>query len=284
MCIFTGPVESVTDTNIFARLAAGRQWLAYEMSYEFEGTAQTTADAFDPRKAATPGRFQTLEEDTEAGFAMVLPIPVVPGSGDGAVVFVDLSAHAGLFKTLGRMFQAATLGLRGARSFGAKGVEPPLVVHDVGSFEASYVPTLADFDRLDPRFKLEPSVWDAFPGYADFGFAVFKLKAGHVRVHPMAFHFPTRFTDTNFFPTVHIHDDTGEVHEVEEFDHTLYSQTNGDVTLGTGWDLSSGRAGTYFSEVDAQGQTVAGLIDPALPVVRRRMVGRLPNRDTLLAA
>ena len=68
----------------------------------------------------------------------------------------------------------------------------PLVVHEVGDFEASFVPGLGDFERLDPRFRIPRTVWDGLPAHQDSGFAVFKLKASTRKVHPMAFEFPRR--------------------------------------------------------------------------------------------
>lgn len=38
------------------------------------------------------------------------------------------------------------------------------------------MPALKDFDRLDARFRMPSGVWDALPGYADWGFCVFKLR------------------------------------------------------------------------------------------------------------
>jgi len=54
-----------------------------------------------------------------------------------------------------------------------------LKVEQVGSFEASFVPTLADFQRLDPRFRLPDTVWQQLGRYAKYGFAIFQLKKGH---------------------------------------------------------------------------------------------------------
>lgn len=43
MCMFTRPIESVTNTTIFARVAEGRQWLAYQMEYSAVKSMRTTA-------------------------------------------------------------------------------------------------------------------------------------------------------------------------------------------------------------------------------------------------
>ncbi len=56
---------------------------------------------------------------------------------------------------------------------------PPkkLEVVTVGAYEASFVPTVKDFARLDERFRL-PTAWDALPAVKEHGFVVFKLRKG----------------------------------------------------------------------------------------------------------
>ena len=93
----------------------------------------------------------------------------------------------------------------------------------MGAFAASYVPSPADFDRLDPRFRLPRAVWEALGGYGDYGFSVFQLQPGRkARVHPMAFRFLTRDPSRLFLPTVHVHD--GRVRPEAAFDHDLFYQ------------------------------------------------------------
>lgn len=200
MCVFSPKVELVRKTRIFARRADGaRQYLAYSMAYS------------------------ALSE-----LAMILPLPTPPSSPEDAMRFIDLSGYEEFFDDLERGFlqppPEPTLGL----------AERSLEVHDVGSFEASFVPTLADFTRLDERFRLGGDVWAQLPGYADYGFAVFRLKAGARSVHPMAFEFPTRAPAELFFPTVHVHD--GKVHPTAQFEHILYCQSaspfrESDITM-----------------------------------------------------
>lgn len=188
----------VSATRIFARMVdAGRQALVYEM------------------KLVTP-----------VPVAMVLPLPVDVGAGERAVEFVDLSGYAGFFDDLDRAFpQIAELLGEAKGGILRSQSRQKLEVVKVGSFVASFVPTVKDFDRLDERFRLPQKVWDALPRYADYGFAVFQLAAEGKReqkVHPMAFTFRTREPSSLFFPTVHVHD--GAVHPHAHFDHTLYGQ------------------------------------------------------------
>jgi hypothetical protein len=170
------------------------------------------------------------------------------------------------------------------------------VVHDVGDFEASFVPSPRDFDRVDARFRLPGDVFEALPEYADWGFCVFKLRrapgsrgsglldlfksksqkstSGKPRtVHPMAFEFPRRDPSALFFPTVHVHD--GEVHPTAEFDHALYCQTERALEPFMQWERSAVRA----DRLPAESQR---WVERGSFVYKRTLVGEHPNRDTLL--
>jgi hypothetical protein len=82
--------------------------------------------------------------------------------------------------------------------------------------------------------------------YRDHGFAVFKLKPGEAKIHPMAFSFPRRDTKTLFFPTVHIHD--GKVHPKAGFDHGLYCQPLEHEPLQLrDWRESTGHAKSFMN-------------------------------------
>ena len=153
----------------------------------------------------------------------------------------------------------------------------PLEVVRVGNFEASFVPTMKDFSRLNDRFRISDSAWKKLPGYKDFGFAVFKLKSGEVKVHPMAFSFPRRDTKSVFFPTVHIHD--GEVHSKAEFDHTLYCQPGEHEYLTLrDWRESDSNAKKFMKPDKAKGIILADH-----HCYQKTMRGELPNRDTHVA-
>ena len=152
-----------------------------------------------------------------------------------------------------------------------------LEVVTVGSFEASFVPTMKDFARLDKRFRIADAAWKKLPKYHDFGFAVFKLKSGNTKVHPMAFSFPRRDTKTLFFPTVHIHD--GKVHSEAEFDHVLYCQPSEHVPLTVReWRESESNANKFMKLDKAKGLIVADQ-----HCYKKELRGQLPNRDTLVS-
>ena len=250
MCCFTRPVTSVKDTNIFARPDQdGRQFLVYSMSIN-------------------------AKED----LAMVLPLPVKPGTGEKGVRFIDLSEYKEFFFDLSRAFPPPPPVLANDESAVTKGSRSlRLEVVQVGSFEASFVPTNKDFSRLDERFRLPAGTWNKLPQYSNFGFAVFKLKRGAGNIHPMAFSFPRRDTKNLFFPTVHIHD--GKVHEIADFNHTLYCQPTEHEPLQTReWEESTGNVGRVVNIARAK-----GIVDAEAHCYRKNLSAKLPNRDTLLS-
>ncbi len=268
MCMFSRPIHVVAGTQIFARsLEDGLQALVYQMKF-------------------------AADED----LAMVLPLPVPPGSAEDAIEFVDLSGYDDLFDDLDRAFpEVVALGRSTvfAQSLSPK-AEPRLEVHDVGDFEASFVPGREDFGRLDPRFRLPDDVLDALDRYADWGFAVFKLRAAPApqrrgwwpfrrrshhastrSVHPMAMRFPRRDPRRLFFPTVHVHD--GTLPPTAPFDHAFYCQTSPLVGRTSGWERSTKLASATVRVAKTQ-----GLIDGEQPLYKWGLFGERANVDTQL--
>jgi len=252
MCCFTLPVEHVGDTCIFARADGARQSLVYSMTYA-----------------------------AEQELAMVLPLPVPPGSPEDALAFVDLESCADFFAQMREGFPApvpafATLG-EGVDMLSVD-LTRTLKVVDVGQFEASFVPSPMDFGRLDERFRLPAELWLKLDVYEDWGFAVFKLKetASDSRVHPMAFTFPRRDRKRLFFPTVHVHD--GHLASAARFDHELYCQPEPAMNWHLqGWDESYAAARRFM-----RCEAAAQVVDLAFPVWRRKLNGAFENVDTWL--
>jgi hypothetical protein len=255
MCCFSLPVRFVGGTKIFARtLGAGMQALAYSMNVEID-----------------------------AELAMVLPIPVAHGAAEDAVRFIDLSRYPSLFEDLHRAFPPLIQPAKSRLALPDLFVAKTLAVHDVGDFEASFVPTQRDFARLDERFRLPDGVFDGIARYADYGFAVFRLKPkkklfggiGRQTIHPMAFAFPSREPDALFFPTVHVHD--GAVHATAKFDHSLYAQAGGVLGATIDWAPALGRLDAYVDMARTE-----GLVDAELPGFALPLYGELANDDVWL--
>ncbi len=258
MCCFSTTTD-VHGTKIFARIAKpGTQVLAYQMVYS----------------AASPT-------------AMILPLPVALPARETSVRFSSLKDYPDFFAALERGFPSlARSSFWGTKGERAAPTAAALPVHEVGEFVASFVPTVNDFGRLDPRFVISKELWAKIPEYKDYGFAVFQLKELSGSPHPIAFEFDTRLEGSVFFPTVHIHD--GTVHEKEDFDHALYVQS---ATLDALVDSYRGpesvdeRTGLVRSQSSAKlfadAARAQGLLDPELLVHKRTLRGLLPNRDLI---
>lgn len=245
MCCFSQPVDYVRATQIFARPAkGGGQYVVYSMNL----------------KAGND-------------LAMILPIPTPKASKEDAVNFINLEKYADFFDEMRTGFPEP----RAAAGVTKNGPPPPaapppkLKVIEVGSFVASFVPTVKDFSRLDEQFRLPDGTWDKLPQYKDYGFAVFKLKKGEQKVHPMAFEFPRADKSKLFFPTVHIHD--GKVHDRAGFDHVLYCQ---GADTGMRWRESPQPAEMFLRKLDQ----AKGVVDGKGHVYRHVMVGMFKNEDT----
>jgi hypothetical protein len=245
------PELEVSNTRIFARVEAATQFLVYAMSL------------------AAP-----------VDVAMVLPLPVSRARGESALSFIDLSAYPKFFDDMAELFPMAEAKSAFLLSRAAPQAAKTLVVHSVGSFEASFVPTPRDFSRLDPRFRLPESVLGALPQYADYGFAVFKLKKGkRAEIHPMAMRFDSSDPSVVFFPTVHAHD--GSVHRKADFGHSLYYQA------AKAGERSGPGTGTYRASDMPAGEKIdmaraQGLVEADALVHAWDLHGQFDNCDALV--
>ena len=246
MCIFTDSIDDVSNTNIFAMLENGEQFLVYGMNYS-----------------------------TSNELAMVLPLPVVASGATDAVTFISLDDYAHFFRDMHTCFQSQSDDLSLASPAAVS--ENRLEVHDVGDYDASFVPTIKEFARLDMRFRLADEIWSKLPQYADYGFAVFKLKPSKMAklAHPMALQFRSRFPNSLYFPTLHIHD--GKLPKRAKFDHMLYCQIDGDAEYDmTDWTLSNDVASKFVDTNKSQ-----GIVDGDRHCWLMGMHGKLKNTDTI---
>jgi hypothetical protein len=260
MCCFSAPTD-VHETRIFARLTSqDTQTLVYQMRYS---SAQPTA--------------------------MILPLPVALPAGESSVQWTSLKDDPAFFAELANGFPELETRSWFPSKSATAGVEVSVLpVHEVGDFVASFVPSLADFSRVDARFVLSKDVWSAIPEYGDYGFAVFQLKNLSGSPHPIAFTFRTRLRDAAYFPTVHIHD--GTVHREDTFDHALYLQDArfdakaGDYKGPTSVDSNTGfvrskNATSSFADIPR----ASGILDGALLLHRRTISGLFANKDTIVS-
>ena len=254
MCCFTGPVRSVSNTKIFARPGKGhQQFLVYRMSMEANNSV-----------------------------AMVLPLPVKPGSGEDAVKFIDLKEYPSFFEDVESGFpQEAVVTDSHNRSAGPPQPQSAAILEvvQVGDFEASFVPTVRDFSRLDKRFRLPDSASTEGSARLQAGFRVLRfsnLNPEKQDVHPMAFWFPRRDASL-FYPTVHIHE--GKVQARAAFDHILYGQPATDTDfIFHGWAESTSHAQNFVKI-----EKTKGVVGPHLHCYKKALTGTLKNQDTVIA-
>jgi len=256
MCIFSQPIVSVNNTQIFARATSNdTQFLVYQMNYQ-------------------------SNDDN----AMILPIPVRQPARDQSLRFIDLRHYETFFDDLDDGFPYSAPRSIGCSADYRVESAAALEVFEVGNYIASFVPSLTDFSRLDARFTLPGETWAQIPKYVNYGFAVFQLASGSLKPHPMAFEFEGA-SESIFFPTLHIHD--GEIHDAEDFDHVLYMQhagfdsrvygyENSDVADRSTGLVRSKYAAKQFCDIPAS----SGIVDGELLVHRRVIRGEKPNVDT----
>ncbi|MDB4477107.1 hypothetical protein N9018_02770 [Rhodopirellula sp.] len=259
MCCFSQPIRSVSRTRIFGRLTEQKsQFVAYQMRYK-----------------------------SDYANAMILPIPIQQPSKQRCIRFIDLSGYPQFFDDLDKGFPKSKKLTKSIASESGP-AKDRLKVHKVGGFEASFVPTANHFSKLDRRFSIAKDIWKKIPAYSEYGFVVFQLHELDGTPHPMAFDFDTRMTDATFLPTIHIHD--GEVHQRENFDHTMYIQ-NPEIDLAAGdyqghklWDLKSGwRRSFAEAEKFIDLERAQGMIAGHLRVHCKIMKGKFANKDQIIS-
>lgn len=244
----------VSGTKLFARTDGTTQFLIYAMAV-----------------------------DAPSDVAMVLPLPVARAADD-ALSFIELEKKKarGLFGQLARLFAPDRPDESLGGAAGSKPRSDTLAVHHVGSFEASYVPSLADMSRLEPQFRIADEIWQQLPQHQHSGFAVFKLREGAGRVHPMAMQFKTAEPTSLFFPTVHVHD--GRLRRGAQFDHMLYFQTAKSPTA----QLPAGaRSAVEQARIPVADHVslpaMRGIIAEDQPMFRVELSGAFANVDTRIA-
>jgi hypothetical protein len=218
MCIITATVEKVSGTNIFVcALDDGRQIIIYSNSVE------------------TPVINNT----------MVLPVP-----NPDSVKFVNLKHYEHFFKDCADSFSTPRNDHYGMRSAlcSISPKESTLPVFDVGSYNVSIVPTINEFNRLNPDyFTIDPTIPHVIERNYDssFGYLVCKLRRGQHSYHPLAYTHQVHKDRLLFVPTLHIHPDGTYSRDVEpygDWDHSIYTvetdmEDDGVRRQFDGWSL-----------------------------------------------
>jgi hypothetical protein len=185
MCMMI-EMARVSSTDIFATRHEGRDVLVYG------------------------AKLESLKQN-----AMILPLPLRQQGSH--VELLDLSGYPRFFRDLFCEYFLIP-------SFCPPAFGPPIEVFTVGSFEASIVPSIDDFVRLDRRFQLSAGIRSVLiERYADWSFVVYQFGKGKHELHPFGVKFESRFSNHIFFPTVHVHDGA-HAPAAATFAHNFYAQ------------------------------------------------------------
>ena len=224
MCIIANPVVKVASTKIW-------------VSPNKDGTRQLT--------------IYSNNVDTMTKNAMILPVPTTDAD---SIKFIDLSFYQNFFNDCKSCFRSTklftyssgdTLGVTLSSNSLKRST---LAVHDVGSYKASIVPSLSDFDRLDTTvFRVDADLADMLKSTYSSGFAfiVCQLEKGSVNYHPFAYTHTLAQNGKLFVPTKHWHA------------HTNNGAGNSWLPGFLPRNAFSGRGGLYGQDMDYLRSTVS---------------------------
>jgi len=149
--------------------------------------------------------------------AMILPVPLIAG-----VELLNMEDFKNIFKELSNYFpKMMSYGLMGGLMSNSRSAKT-LKIHYVGSYQASIVESLVDFERLDTSFRLNPTVKEILQEhYPQFGFIVCQLLEGKKDYEPFAYRHKT-IGGKVFVPTRHYHGE-GPPETSSDWDHEIYS-------------------------------------------------------------
>lgn len=214
MCIIQGDTKHVGDTQIF--------------SFATRGGGQYQVTVYS-------NEIQLNKEAKKRHNAMILAVP----RGNEDFGMIDLSNDKDVFKKLEKCFPVAYQGpvTLNSRSFGTSKADY-LEVKSCGSYRYSLVPTLQDFERVDPSvFQIDGDVKSLLSSKYENGFAFLVCKiAESKKFHPVAYFHPIPKSGKLFVPTLHFHQ--GQDHPLSpDWDHEIYVIGNSMVGVGA-HDLS----------------------------------------------
>lgn len=254
MCIMAWDAN-VSGTHIFAAVNGDRQILVYQASVEFD------------------------DNDGSDKNAIILP---VPGDGDD-VDMVDMSGNEEFFDTLNANFRRPTM--RGTFGGGDDYLGGDfLAVQDVGAYQISIVPSVADLERINPDlFVMNDMTKNTIRAkYAKgYAFVVAVLKPG--RFQPLCYTHKALPNGKVFVPTRHEH---GESKGRPSWDHfvivnrdiqkNIFASYTGPKTV----PLNTHRTGPlYMPGVQLPGPLNSFFGDRASQWTQLRIDGTNPNID-----
>eukprot|EP00039_Didymoeca_costata_P026407 m.15865 g.15865 ORF g.15865 m.15865 type:complete len:276 (-) comp5514_c0_seq1:88-915(-) len=206
MCIIQGKVRQVSQTNILvAPMKEDLQLTVYSNNVKLEDTAG----------------------------AMLLPFPCADPSQENICKFLNLTNYKNIFKEL-RNACFPPLRKRMKTKAPAKKCSAKLKVVQVGSYKASIVPSVDDFERLRTDvFTVDPTVFKFLSAKypSKYGFVVCQLDQDR-DYHPFGYVSAKLEDGRMFIPTMHYH----EHDEGYGDDDTDDDDTDDDPASHADWD------------------------------------------------
>lgn len=204
MCIISGPVKGVAETQIFV--------------------------GCDKHRSRQITIYGNKVENISQGNAMVLPVPY-----PDTVELIDLSKYKDIFKDCARDFYNDNLAFGQYSNSDGFRSNSTLAVFNVGSYAMSIAHGLSDLDRVDRSvFTLYPECRRVLSSHYSapyWGFIICQLRSGNHKYHPVAYSHAT-LKGQYFIPTLHHH-----AHGASswanandgDWDHTIYVQNGVNV-------------------------------------------------------
>ena len=243
MSIFSQPIDTAADVNLFARMVGDRQHLVVGMR---------------------------LSAPTDV--ALVIPLPIRRGCGDHEVQLTSLDDSRAFFAALATGF-APPVSARDRRDDEDEDAPRTVRYAQAQPIQTSYVGSTSQLARIDENYHLPRAVLAAQPQYGDYGFLIHVLPAGQaVRVTPLAVCGPARDPSRLYLPTLVAAG--GPAPDVVLQDATIYTQHIHHLSL----DESKNPAGDFVNT-----SVTGDLVDPEHLVQRKVVYGSNANADTFLS-
>lgn len=210
MCIIAGEVRQVSNTNILVAPMKTKNAQGGDRQLTVYCNSVTTKNRG----------------------AMILPFPArqVLGDETAGCEFFDLSNYTHLFHDLKDLCWPAYFTSQSSMTF-SNSATPQLKVYDVGSYKASIVPHVRDFQRLNQLYRISPALihfmQNQYPQH--FSFVVCQLDVNKT-YHPFGYIHDMLPNNQMFIPTMHWHQhESLDTASRVDWDHQIFIM-NGVLT------------------------------------------------------
>jgi len=204
MCIFSGPVSSVSKTKIAT-------FCCYDSEVKKINKRNYKSKKGNPLQLII---YENKVNINSEPVAMILPFPLIKGVN--RIKLVDLSEYPNIMDDIEDLFPYDNLVAQAYSNSLSDGA--PIPVLHVGSYKVSIVPKFSEFTNLQfNQFGLSPDTHKLLEQYysEDFGFIVCIIENSK-KFHPIAY---VHEGEIPFIPTRHYHRHTVPKPDLSEIDN-----------------------------------------------------------------